>query len=98
LLIALPFLVFRCRELYRWLPRRQIISTVGRMVSMLLLYSPLRQRALVFHIIFHTILFLLFLFFAFLGEGEDIGTILCIVLPFLVVALGFRWLARRIST
>jgi hypothetical protein len=98
LLIALPFLIFRWRELYRWLPRRQINSTVGRMESMLLLYSPLRQRALVFHVIFHAILLLLYFFFAFLGDSADFGTALCIVLPLLFLALGFRWLARRIST
>jgi hypothetical protein len=96
-LIALPFLVFRWRELYRWLPRRQINSTVGRMESILLLYSPLRQRALVFHVIFHVILLLLFFLFSFVGDSIDFGAVLCIVLPLLIIAFGVRWQARRIS-
>ena len=101
-LIILPFVLLGWRDLYRWLPRRQD-AAVGRLESALLLYTPLRKRALVFHILFHLIvLFVLFIFLLgfiiAVGAGQANNCWLGTTIALVPIALACRWQARRMST
>jgi hypothetical protein len=58
LAILILILLFRWRDLYRWLPRRQD-SLVSRLESIFMLYTPARRGVLFFHIIFHVLLVLI---------------------------------------
>jgi len=98
LVIIAPILVFRWRDLYRWLPRRQG-SLVSRLESMLMLYTPSRRAVLFFHVIFHALLLLTYLSLIVLNSTRiDWETTLFLAVPFLLVAFGIRWWARRMST
>jgi len=98
LAIITPILVFRWRDLYRWLPRRQG-SLVSRLERILLLYTPSRRAVLFFHVIFHALLLLTYLSLIVLNSTRiDLETTLFLAVPFLLVAFGIRWWARRMST
>ena len=97
LLITLPILLFRWKELYRWLPRRQN-AAVGRLESLLLLYNPLDRRAFIFHIIFHVLLFIIYGLLILLSVPLLGWLPVKYALPLLVLAFGIRWQARRMST
>jgi hypothetical protein len=93
-LVVLPFLLFRWKELYRWLPTHTKPPT-DKLEKALLLYTPLQKGRLVYHVLFHACLvlgyfaFVLSLFF----KSSDAAN--CLALPFLLLALGLRWLAWR---
>ena len=93
-------LLFRGRELYRWLPRRQGDS-VSPLESWLLLYTPSRRGVLILHVIFHVLFFLLYtllnLWSIFAGWWfvPYLATC-CIVVT--AGMFGIRYVARRLST
>lgn len=97
LIIVIPILAFRWRDLYRWLPRRQG-ALVSRLESLLMLYTPARRGILFFHLIFHVLLLLIYLFMVILNSTRIDWTTLFLVIPLLLIALGIRWWARRMST
>jgi hypothetical protein len=97
LVIVIPILIYRWRDLYRWLPRRQG-SLVSRLESILMLYVPSRRAVLFFHVIFHALLLLTYLSMIVLNSARIDWTALYIVIPFLLIAFGIRWWARRVST
>jgi hypothetical protein len=97
LVIALPFLLYRWRDLYRWLPRHQG-SSVDRLESLLLFYTPQRRRALVLHILFHVLLLLTYLILSFSISIIFNGYIFLCVSPMVFILFGIRYLARRLST
>jgi hypothetical protein len=96
LVIIIPILVFRWQDLYRWLPRRQG-SLVSRLESILMLYTPARRRVLFFHIIFHALLLLIYFFLVVLNSTRIEWIASVCILPFLLIAFGIRWVARRVS-
>jgi hypothetical protein len=59
LVIVGLILLFRWRDLYRWLPRRQD-DTVSALESWLLLYTPSRRSVLILHFLFHGLFLLLY--------------------------------------
>ncbi len=90
-------LVFRWRDVYRWLPRRQD-NLVSRLESALMLYTPTRRGVLVFHGIYHALLLSIYLFLVLLNSTSiDVAAFL-FAIPFLGIAFGVRWVARRLST
>ena len=97
LAIITPILVVRWKDLYRWLPRRQG-NLVSRLESMLMLYTPSRRAVLFFHVVFHALLLLTYLVLIVLNSTRIDWATLFFAIPFLLVALGIRWLARRVST
>lgn len=58
--VGISILLFRWRELYRWLPRPQVNSS-GRLENLLLLYTPLQRHGLFYHGIFHVMLIAFYL-------------------------------------
>jgi hypothetical protein len=96
LVIIIPILLFRWRDLYRWLPGLQG-STVSRLESLLLLYTPSRPRVLFIHIIFHGLLLLIYAFLVVLNTTNIDWTTLAFSIPFALIAFGVRWWARRAS-
>jgi hypothetical protein len=96
LIIITLILIFRWRDLYRWLPRRQG-SLVSRLESMLMLYTPSRRLVLFFHVIFHALLLVTYLLLVVLNSARIDWTTLYIAIPFLLIAFGIRWGARRLS-
>lgn len=105
--IALPIgiviialvLLFRGRDLYRWLPRRQGDS-VSLVESASLLYTPSRRGALVLHMIFHSLFLLLYallnLWSIFAGWWFVPYLLVCCLVVALVM-LGSRYWARQLS-
>jgi hypothetical protein len=96
LIILIPILLFRWRDVYRWLPRRQDLS-VSRLESLLLLYTPKRQRALIFHLLFHALVLVTYLLLNIITALESGWAAFCIVIPFALIAMGIRWLARKVG-
>jgi hypothetical protein len=96
LLIVLPFLLFRWRELYDWLPNLTQPPT-DKIERALLLYTPQQRRMLVYHVLFHGSLILAYLslIMSLLFKSSDV--VYCLILPFLLLVLGLRWLAWRAS-
>ncbi len=97
-LVAL-LLLFRWRDLYRWLPRRQGDS-VSELESWLLLYTPSRRPVLTLHIIFHMLFLLLYallnLWSIFAGSWLVPYLVFCCFVV-IVIMLGIRYGARRLS-
>ena len=93
-LIVLPFLLFRWRELYRWLPVHTTPPT-DRLERAFLLYTPLRRGRIVYHLLFHGSLVLGYIFFIFSVLDKNLELVYCMVIPFLLVVLVIRWLAWR---
>lgn len=98
-IIVTVILLFRGRELYRWLPRRQGDS-VSTLESWLLIYTPWRRGVLTLHMIFHGLFLLLYallnLWSIFAGSWFVPYLVLCC---FVVVAvmIGIRSWARHLS-
>ncbi len=90
-LLITPFLLFGWWGLYRWIPLRQSES-VGFLESAFLFYSPRQKARLVFHILFHFVL--AFLVIAMM-EATDSGDASIDLVVTGLIALFFRWLARR---
>lgn len=95
LVIVLPILLIRWRELTRWFPRRQSKPTNG-LERLFLLYSPLNFRSLIFQSIFHLASLLYYFILLITFQVLDISRTFEIVLMLLVI-LFFRWLAVRMS-
>ena len=99
LTIAL-ILLFRWRELYYWLPRRQGVSA-STLESWLLLYTPSKRSALILHVFFHALFLLLYvllnLWSIFAGWWfVPYRVICCLVVAGAMLAL--RYGARKAST
>jgi TIR domain len=98
--IMILILLFRWRELYRWLPRRQGAS-VSVLESWLLLYTPSKRGVLILHLIFHGLFLLLYallnVWSIFVGWWFVPYLVFC-CLAVLVVMIGIRYWARRLST
>jgi hypothetical protein len=94
LVIVLPFLLFRWKELYRWLPT-PTEPLPDKLEKALLLYTPLQRRKLVYHMLFHACLILgtLLIIFALYDKTTDL--VYCGILPFLGMMALIRWLAWR---
>jgi hypothetical protein len=97
LVIVTPILVFRWRDLHRWLPRRQG-NLASRLESLLMLYTPSRRAVLFLHVIFHALLLFTYLALIVMNSIRIDETTIYIAIPLLLVAFGVRWLARRLST
>lgn len=99
LAIVGAILLFRWRDLYRWLPRRQGDS-VSRLESWLLLYTPSRRSVLILHLVFHALFLLLYvllnLWSIFAGSWFVAYLVLCCFVVLLVM-LGIRFWARRLT-
>ncbi|HEY3474460.1 MAG TPA: hypothetical protein VGK56_07595, partial [Anaerolineales bacterium] len=99
LIIIIVMLLFRWRELYRWLPRRQDDS-VSVLEDWLLLYTPSRRAALILHILFHGLFFFLYVFLSlwsiFSGWWFAPYFLIC-ALVILFVMLGIRYWAKRLA-
>lgn len=68
------FLLFRWREVYNWFPRRQDESRLNLAERFLLLYTPRRGWLLVLHILFHSIIFYIYMWiFVLSGFSESAG-------------------------
>jgi hypothetical protein len=97
-IIAL-ILLFRWRDLYRWLPRRQGVSA-SQLESWLLLYTPSRRAALILHMIFHGLFLLLYallnLWSIFAGWWFVSYLVICCIIVILAM-LGIRHWARQSS-
>lgn len=101
LVVVVVTLLFRWRELYHWLPQVQNAST-GRLENLLLLYTPSRRPVLILHIIFHVMLWVLYVV-----SNMAIASLVTISVPvglmvmfsascFVPIVLGLHWLARRV--
>jgi hypothetical protein len=92
-------LIFRWRELYRWLPRRQDDS-VSPLEERLLLYTPSRGAVLVLHILFHGLFLFVYVFLSlwslFAGWWFAPYFLICSFLVVLAM-LGIRAWARRLA-
>ena len=92
-------LLFRWRELYRWMPRRQG-GALSALESWLLLYTPSRRSVLILHILFHGLFLLLYgllnLWSIFAGSWLVPYVVVCCFMVTFVM-LGIRYLARRSS-
>jgi hypothetical protein len=92
-------LLFRWRELYRWLPRRQG-SSVSALESWLLLYTPSRRGVLFLHILFHSLFLLLYgllnLWSIFTGFWFVPYIVICCFVVILLM-LALRHWARQLS-
>jgi TIR domain len=92
-------LLFRWRELYRWLPRRQSDS-VSMLENWLLLYTPSRRGVLTLHLLFHGLFLLLYvllnLWSIFAGWWFVPYLVFCCFVVILVM-IGIRDWARRLS-
>lgn len=93
-LIVLPFLLFRWKELYRWLPTHTKPPT-DKLERALLLYTPLQRGRLVYHLIFHACLVLGYFVFVMSLFFKSSDAVKCLAFPFFLFALGVRWLAWR---
>ncbi len=93
-------LLFRWRDLYRWLPRRQGDS-VSSLESWLLLYTPSRRAVLILHLMFHALFLLLYillnLWSIFAGSWFVPYLVICCLVVVLVM-LGIRFFARRLTS
>jgi len=100
LLIIGSILLFRWRDLYRWLPRRPGDS-VSPLESWLLLYTPSRRGVLILHVIFHGLFLLLYvllnLWSIFAGLWFVPYLVICCFVVILVM-VGVRTLARKLSS
>ena len=99
LAIAL-ILLFRWRELYYWLPRRQGVSA-STLESWLLLYTPSRRSALILHVFFHALFLLLYVLLNLWSIFTGWWFVPYLVICCLVVAgamLALRYWARAVST
>ena len=100
LVIVGGILLFRWRDLYRWLPRHQGDS-LSMLESWLLLYTPSRRGVLILHLLFHGLFFLLYVFLnlwsIFAGSWFVPYLVLC-CFALILIMLGIRFLARRLST
>jgi hypothetical protein len=99
ILVVTIIILFRWKELYRWLPRRQNDHLVTPIERALLLYTPMRPGALVFHIIFHVGILVLLVILQMTGIIDALhpNIFLCCwswVIPSMLL---IYWLARRIS-
>ena len=94
LLIVLPFVLFRWRELYRWLPRHTTPPT-DKLERAFLLYMPLQKRRMVYHVLFHGALVLGYFSFILSLFYKSPEAVYCLVIPLLVLVVGIRWLAWR---
>jgi hypothetical protein len=96
LILILPILLFRWSELSRWFPRPNMHSA-DRFETLFLLCRLSNRWALIFQIIFHTLMILLyFLFMVYLQVPQAAGAFPTLALLFLI-AVFFRWLAVRRS-
>jgi hypothetical protein len=93
-------LLFRWRDLYRWLPRRQG-DAVSPLESWLLLYTPSRRAVLILHFVFHGLFLLLYvllnLWSIFAGSWFVPYLVICCFVVILVM-MGIRSLARKLSS
>jgi hypothetical protein len=99
-LVIIVILVFRWRELYYWLPRRQGES-VSPLESWLLLYTPSRRGALVLHVIFHALFLLLYVLLNLWSIFAGLWFVPYLVICCLVILagmLGIRYWAWAVST
>ena len=99
-LVITLILLFRWRELYYWLPRRQGDS-VSPLESWLLLYTPPRRSALILHVLFHALFLLLYvllnLWSIFAGWWFVPYLVICCLLV-MGLMLGIRYSARAVAT
>ena len=93
-LIVLPFLLFRWQELHRWLPT-QTRPPTDKLERALLLYTPVQKGRMIYHVIFHACLVMGYILFILSLLLKSPDAIYCMVIPFLLVVLGIRWLAWR---
>jgi len=98
--LMILILLFRWRELYRWLPRRQGAS-VSILESWLLLYTPSRRGVLTLHLVFHGLFLLLYfllnLWSVFAGWWFVPYLVFCCFVV-MGVMVGIRYWARRLSS
>jgi hypothetical protein len=113
LLIIAPLLLIRRQEFYRWFPRRQNDSTLSFLEKRLLLYTPLRWRAMPFHVLFHIgiILFVSDFGTYLINKASGFSTPFSFIEPLhgaglsyeaifittIFLQLLFHWLAKRID-
>jgi hypothetical protein len=100
LAIVALILLFRWRDLYRWLPRRQG-GTVSALESWLLLYTPSRRAVLVLHVLFHGLFLLLYVLLNLWSIFAGVWLVPYLILCCLVVGLvmmGIRYFARKLSS
>ena len=111
--IMIPMIFIRRREFYRWFPRRQDDRSISTFERWLLLYTPLRWRALTFHVMFHAgvIVFLSDFMTYMIDKASGFTTPFSFVSPlqflglsneaiFLGLALGLlcvHWMAHRVD-
>jgi hypothetical protein len=99
LVITGSIVLFRWRDLYRWLPRRQA-DVVSPLESWLLLYTPSPRSVLILHVLFHALFLLLYvllnLWSIFAGSWFVIYLVLCCMVV-ISIMLAIRYLARRLS-
>ncbi|HNB40687.1 MAG TPA: toll/interleukin-1 receptor domain-containing protein [Anaerolineales bacterium] len=88
--LIIPFLLFGWQGLYRWIPLRQT-DNVTSLESIFLFYAPRKKGRLVFHILFHLLLAVIVIAAMQLDSGEILTDLLVVVM----MAVFFRWLARR---
>jgi hypothetical protein len=94
LVIVLPFLLFRWRELQRWLPIHTMPPT-DRLELALLLYTPPQKGRLIYHLLFHICLLVGYFFFILSLFYKSPDVIYCMVIPLVFLMLGIRWLVWR---
>jgi hypothetical protein len=94
LVLVLPFVLLRWRELYHWLPTHSKPPT-DKLERALLLYTPVQRGRLVYHVLFHACLVFGYLALIISLFSKSADGINCVTLPFLIFALGIRWLAWR---
>ena len=93
-------LLFRWRELYYWLPRRQGHS-ISPAESWLLLYTPSKRSALILHVIFHALFLLLYVLLNLWSIFAGWWFVPYLVICCMVVAgamLAIRYGARRFAS
>ena len=94
LVLIILILLFRWKDLYRWLPRRQG-TALSQVERILLLYTPSRARLLGVHVIFHALLILVYTGLIFSFSFGGFSTFLIILVPFLLILIGLHRLAQR---
>jgi hypothetical protein len=94
LVLIIVILLFRWKDLYRWLPRRQA-KALSQVERFFLLYTPSHTGLLGVHVIFHTLAILVYagiiLSFSFGGLAD----FMIVLIPSLLILFGLHRLARR---
>ena len=97
--VIILILLFRWRELYRWLPHRQR-GRMSVLENWLLLYTPSRRSVLILHVLFHALFLLLYgllnLWSIFAGFWFVPYIVICCLVVILVM-FGIRYWAKQLS-